>query len=556
MTRPEAVRHVFAGEPPSLLRARWGSIALVTLLVVAGALGAMKVQHRSYKSSASVVVGNQVFADGAEPLPADLGTAKQLATSTVVLQRASRALGVATAALRQGLSVTNPADTDILVFSYTSSDPSLAQQRAEAIAEAFCAYEDAPLAAVTRQVEAVARGARSDSSLSVEQSEIVSPAELPTKPSGHSLVLDGIVALIAGLGLGLGAALLVDRFSDRLRRPADVELRVHKPVLAAIALPARLSVADDPLGVIRREQGLVAAYRSLRVRLSETATGATARDGGGSASGWVRPAEAKQAQESRRVLLVANATARSAPALPVALGLALSMASSGRRVVLLGADLRSGAVARLFGVPSAAGLAEVLRGRASAASALLETSQPGLSVLTEGVWRAQAEDLLDPTRLRGLFSTLCRMGYDVVVDGLPLLESPESRTLLASVDRIVLNVDLARIGRAQLGEVAAILALHDDKFAGTVLSRAGRWRRTRIDVSAPFATHATADNVAPRPAMHVAATRAPQAPASPLSTGATVPRAEPPLVAAAAGESLRQNGEQRRAGDGAVPPAS
>lgn len=485
------MRHTFASEPQSLVRARWGCILLVTCLVVAGALGAVKKEHKSYKSSASVVVGPQVFADGAEPLPADLGTAKDLATSTLVLARAGRALSVSPTVLHKGISITNPADTSVLVFTYTSPDPKVARRRAETIANAFCAYQNASLVAVTRQVKMVAAGGKSNSSLSVEQSKIITPAELPTSPSGHSLVLDTIVALIAGLGLGLGAALVLDRCSDRLRRPADIQAQLVKPVLAEIVLPARLSIKGDPLEAIRNTPGLVGAYRSLRVRLQDLTTEATARweptaRGEPTAPG-AEPrlrAEPGHLAAQRGVTVVASPTRRSAPGVPVALGLALSMASSGKRVVLVGADLGAGSIGALFGVADAPGLAEALSGRATAESLLLETSQPNLSVLSEGVARAQAEDLFDQARCGALFWALRLAGYEVVVDGLALLESPESRTLVASATTVVLNVDMSRVGRAELRESASVLAGHDDSFAGAVISRARHFGHPRVRVGA------------------------------------------------------------------------
>lgn len=107
----------------SLIRCRWKWIFFVTLVVLAGATSSDKLQHRTYVSSSSVVLSPQIFGDGAEPLPADMGTAKAVASTTVVLAPAAQTLGITVDDLRKDLTVTVPADTNLLTFAAKGSTP-------------------------------------------------------------------------------------------------------------------------------------------------------------------------------------------------------------------------------------------------------------------------------------------------------------------------------------------------------------------------------------------------------------------------------------------------
>jgi capsular polysaccharide biosynthesis protein/Mrp family chromosome partitioning ATPase len=476
------VNSVFASEPRSLIRARWGWIVIITLLVMGGAYGAEHAKHHTYTSTARVVLGPQIFADGAEPLPADLATAKEVATSTVVLEPAARTLGVSETALHDGLSVANPANTTVLDFSYSSTDPGEAQRRAEVIAEAFCGYQNAPLAAVTHEIEnAAKKGFHSASTLSVETAKIVSAAQLPTKPSGHTIVLDLIVALIVGAGLGLGVALFVDRFTDRLQGSSEVQSRLAKPVLAAIALP-RLPLATDPLNTVRRDPRLAAGFRSLRVRLQDAISEMLRDASKVSFPDRSQRADHRDKSEFQGVVLVTSPTRRGRRALPVSVGLAISMASNGKRVALVGADLRSGTIGHLFRIAEKPGLTQVLRGKPfTELECLAKTALPQLEVLPEGRPEPGAEDLFDQTRMSEMFAALHSFGFDaVVVDGLPLLESPESLVLVASASHVLLHVDLASVGREQLRQSSAALAGHEDEFRGAVVTRTRRFGLRRM----------------------------------------------------------------------------
>jgi succinoglycan biosynthesis transport protein ExoP len=434
--------------PPSIIRTGWKWILIVTVLLMAVTVYSDKHSQKSYTSTASVVLGLQIFANGAEPLAPDMGTAKTVAMSSVVVDRAAAELGISVKRLMGDLSVANPADTVVLNFGFKAATPTLALKGSEAVAQAFVRYQNTSLVAVQQQLAAKAVTGKSSSILSVESAHIISPAQLPTKPNGHSLVLDLIVALIAGLCLGLGVALLVDRSSDRLRGMADVEMLMEKPVLSLVPEPARRESSRDPVCIIRDDPVLRDAYRALRVRT-----------------------EISSADVLGVTMLVTRPNENVGPALPTALGLAVSLAMSGRQVVLVGADMRTCPLNQLFGTSGMAGLAEGLRNRTSWESALISTALPGLRLLTEGTEIEGAEELFGQQQLARLVTTLRRSFADVIIiDGPPLLDSPESLMFVDAATAVVLDVDGRRTSRTELRGALGRLAEHRDRLVGAVMS--------------------------------------------------------------------------------------
>jgi succinoglycan biosynthesis transport protein ExoP len=445
---------------PSIIRSGWKWIVVVTVLLLAVTLYSDKHGAKSYTSTASVKLDSQIFSSGAEPLPPDMGTAKSVATSSVVVDRSAEALGLTPTQVTDDLAVSNPASTVILAFAFKAATPEAAQRGSEAVARAFTNYQNAALPAVEKELSSKGNSfssanSGSTGSLSVEPASIISPAQLPTKPNGHSLVLDLIVALFAGVCLGLGVALLVDRASDRIRGLADVEHIAEKPVLSIVTEPARREPSRDPVCIIRDDPVLRDAYRALRVRT-----------------------EIASADVLGVTMLVTRPNEHAAPAIPTALGLAVSLAMSGRQVVLVGADMHARPLNQLFGTGGMAGLAEGLRNRTSWESALLTTALPGLRLLTEGAETEGAEELFSQQQLSRLFTTLRRSFADViVVDGPPLLDSPESLMFVDAATLVVLDVDGQRTSRTELRETLGRLVEQRDRLVGAVMTNAQRGMR-------------------------------------------------------------------------------
>jgi hypothetical protein len=125
-----------------------------------------------------------------------------------------------------------------------------------------------------------------------------------------------------------------------------------------------------------------------------------------------------------------------------------------------------------------AGLAEGLRNQENWESALITTALPGLRLLTEGAETSGAEELFGQKQLSRLFTTLRRSFADIIViDGPPLLESPESLVFVDVATVVVLDIDDRRTSRSEVRNAMGLLSEHPAAFIGAVMSASPRGLR-------------------------------------------------------------------------------
>ncbi|MBV9406731.1 MAG: polysaccharide biosynthesis tyrosine autokinase, partial [Acidobacteriaceae bacterium] len=146
---------------------------------------------------------------------------------------------------------------------------------------------------------------------------------------------------------------------------------------------------------------------------------------------------------------------------------AILLAGTGRRVLLVDANLRSPRLHLIFNVPNAKGLTSLLLQFGSDAAGSIKgliqsTKVPGLSVLPVGPRRADAMDRLYSDHLQELFDRL-RNDFDVIIiDAAPLLYT-DSRPVARVADGVVL---VLRAGQAGSDPTSAVQRLAGD---GTVI---------------------------------------------------------------------------------------
>ena len=144
--RTDSPRDDTPGAATVLWKRRW-TIFVVTALVVAVAVVLSVRMTPVFASNASVLVEsapNQTVNN--EP---NMATEKQVATSTSVARIVMGKLHLTQSAqtLLQHLSVSVPVDTQILDISYSDPQPRIAQQRAQAFADAYISYRQQDLLA-------------------------------------------------------------------------------------------------------------------------------------------------------------------------------------------------------------------------------------------------------------------------------------------------------------------------------------------------------------------------------------------------------------------------
>ncbi|MGO8980697.1 MAG: polysaccharide biosynthesis tyrosine autokinase [Streptosporangiaceae bacterium] len=437
------------------LVAHLAAIVLITLGVTAGAALLAWSQTREYLSTADVVIYPAPSLASSTAQTPDMGTEQAIASSYAVVAIASRSVHLPVSTLQKGLSVSAPASTYVLAISYKDPNRYLARRVAQSLAQAYVTF---------RTPHRGAAGSASTSQpIGGVQAALITPASLPNAPSSPDRLLDVGVGLIVGLVLGTGVAFLRDWMDDRLRGPADLEGQAGAPVLAVI--PAFRRDHGDAAGqlvVVGYPDSKPAdAYRNLRTRVLLAAAGCDAR-----------------------TLLVAS-PAREERA-TVAANLAAALALSGRRAILVCADLRSGTLHELFSARNDVGLSSNLLGTAELSDAIQQTDVPGLTLLTAG---PAAADLAGQAQaLPKLLQQMQHLADYIVIEAPAVLSSADASALAELAEMVLLVADARQSTRAQVRAAAHELEQAPAVLIGCVLDNLGRRQRLpRAQASHPGA---------------------------------------------------------------------
>jgi polysaccharide biosynthesis transport protein len=123
----------------------------------------------------------------------------------------------------------------------------------------------------------------------------------------------------------------------------------------------------------------------------------------------------------------------------IAGSLGVSMARTGRRVLLVDADMRRSQLNRLFNVRSAPGLSNVMAGEVPPSEAITQSSVQGLFILPAGTKVESPGDLLDHERLQRLIQSFGQV-FDLVVIDCPPVTVAADATIVANAVTSVLFV--------------------------------------------------------------------------------------------------------------------
>jgi capsular exopolysaccharide synthesis family protein len=151
--------------------------------------------------------------------------------------------------------------------------------------------------------------------------------------------------------------------------------------------------------------------------------------------------------------------------------LAVSMAQSGKSVLIIDADMRNPSQHKIFKVPSNNGLSTTLVEEVTSLEFVVNTQTEGLDLLVAGPMPPNPAELLGSKRMKQVLYDLSK-AYDIVlIDSPPTIAVTDSSILAQSVDGVVLvlasgevNRDYAKRAKEQLDKVGA-------KIIGTVLNK-------------------------------------------------------------------------------------
>lgn len=428
------------------IRRWWILIVALAILGAGGAYGAAMTVTPVYQSQASLFFalsqGSTVsdLNQGSTYTQNQMLSFANLAESSRVLQPVIDELGLDTtpSKLAQDVEVSIPQQTVVLEVQVSSTSAELAAELANAIA-----------ASLTDAVSDVASVGGPDDAPTIA-AQVIDEAVVPQFQALPNKSRDAALGGVVGLLVGLAAAILISFADTRLRTEANVAQVSGLPALGALSRlkdASGLAVAREPLGSTAEE------FRRICSALSYAS-----------------------ADQPQRLLLVTSSLPGEGKSF-FAANLALTLATSGHRVLLIDADLRRPRVDDYFGYEGAVGLSGVLVGDITLEDAVLQRSETSLSVLTSGRVPPSPPELLSSEAMRDLLQRTSEQFEYVIVDSPPVLSVADANLLTPLVDGTIVVVDASRTRKAQLTAAMKSLSATGAHLVGSIANRVKVTRR-------------------------------------------------------------------------------
>jgi polysaccharide biosynthesis transport protein len=251
---------------------------------------------------------------------------------------------------------------------------------------------------------------------------------------------------VLGLLAGLGAAYLVEVTDRRFHSLEEVRQRLGLPVVGYLPLLTVDEAAHRPAG---HEDGPALAPTLVTYHRSRSMEAEAYRG--------VRTALYFSTGEGHKIVQITSPNPGDGKS-TVASNLAVSIAQSGKRTLLIDADLRRPTVHKVMGLSNEVGLASLIAGVAEPAEVIHETSIPNLSILTTGPLPPNPAELLTSSAFKDLLD-LFRERYDfVLLDTPPLLAVTDPCVVAPRTDGVLLVIRIIKNGRPMAERAKEILA--------------------------------------------------------------------------------------------------
>lgn len=132
--------------------------------------------------------------------------------------------------------------------------------------------------------------------------------------------------------------------------------------------------------------------------------------------------------------------------------LAIALAQTGRRTLLIDGDLRRPRVAGQLGLDAAVGLTTVLVGNTDVKDAIQVHEDSGLHFLASGAKPPNPTEILQSRVTHDLIRELCESYDMVIIDGPPLLPVADAAVLATIADGVILVVHHGKTSRDAVGD--------------------------------------------------------------------------------------------------------
>ncbi len=290
--------------------------------------------------------------------------------------------------------------------------------------------------------------------LRADNISVIDEAEVPTMPVWPNKKKNILLSIFFSLILGIGAALVLEKFDTSFKNDEDVDRFLGLPVLGHIPRSSIIRKKMTP-----REIAL-ASFNHPKSNFAE-------------AYRYVRTGIAFSAIDKPYPVLLVTSTYPSEGKTTEATNLAITMASKGENVLLIDADLRKPSLQKVFPVEKDKniGLSNFLLENVSEESIVTPTEIPNLWIVRCGLIPPNPSEILESEKMKSFLSWARKRFKKVIIDSSPIIAVADSIALSTIADGVVYIIKANATGHKAAIQCIARLEEAHAKILGIVLNQ-------------------------------------------------------------------------------------
>ncbi|MDA8239689.1 MAG: polysaccharide biosynthesis tyrosine autokinase [Nitrospiraceae bacterium] len=274
---------------------------------------------------------------------------------------------------------------------------------------------------------------------------VVEKAEVPKSPAKPNKARNILLGLIVGLLGGIGLTFFVEYLDNTIKSVEDTEAKLGVPVLGVVTLLKDKGKSMDQIVRDEPQSAFAESYKVLRTAIL--------------LSSAVNP--------PKNILITSISPGEGKTVTSV--NLAMTIAQSEHKVLLVDSDLRKPRIHKIFGMDNSRGLSTYLAG-ASDMDIIGRDVVPNLSIIPSGPIPPNPSELLSSGKMFDLLKRLNEL-YDIVIwDAAPLLTVTDSLILSKILDGTIIVTKAGETTYENVGR--GMKSLHDIEahFLGVVIN--------------------------------------------------------------------------------------
>jgi succinoglycan biosynthesis transport protein ExoP len=263
---------------------------------------------------------------------------------------------------------------------------------------------------------------------------VVDKAKVPKAPFNPDMRKNLAIALMLGLMGGLGLAFFLNYLDNTVKTPEDVEEMIGLPSLGLIP---SLQSARSRYGYRPSDRKRKTYFNALTKQGVELATLVAGSSLIAESYRAVRTALLLSSPENPpKIITVTSARAGEGKTTTVC-NMALSLAQTGKSVLILDCDMRRPKVKKIF-KEKGAGLGEYLTGQVGFSDVIRETTIPNLSIVHSGTLAPNPGELLGSLRMQNAIEASSGVFDYILIDTPPLMTVTDPLIVAPMTDGVIL----------------------------------------------------------------------------------------------------------------------